>query len=120
MPTEPGGSGIGPSADGKKRGTDAFPAKGNSRHGLCTVALLPVVLSPAFAQSAVQAQEPRPARPLLEITASESSATVGPIGVGDLIDLNLYTSPASQPEFTEKVRVGSDGTIHLPLLGADA
>jgi len=117
MPTEPGGDGVGPSLTEKSEVRVHFLLKA-IRHGLCTVALLPVVLSPAFAQSVVQAQEPRPSTSPASDAASMSSATVGPIGVGDLIDLNLYTSPASQPEFTEKVRVGSDGTIHLPLLGA--
>jgi polysaccharide export outer membrane protein len=33
------------------------------------------------------------------------------------MDVNLFTSPAALPEFSQRVRVGSDGTIQLPLLG---
>ncbi len=33
------------------------------------------------------------------------------------MDVSLFTSPAQQAEFTERVRVGTDGTIRLPLLG---
>lgn len=40
------------------------------------------------------------------------------LGVGDLVEVDLFTSPSAQPEFSSKVRVGTDGTIQLPLLGA--
>jgi polysaccharide biosynthesis/export protein len=88
------------------------------KRGLCAGALLPVALSLAFGQSAIQKQPPKPTPSSVGDAASKASASGGPIGVGDLIDLSLFTSPATLPEFTEKARVGSDGTIHLPLLGA--
>lgn len=55
--------------------------------------------------------------------SSGSSSAVDPVpgaalGVGDLIEVDLFTAPAAQPEFSSKVRVGTDGTIQLPLLGA--
>ncbi len=88
------------------------------KQGLWATALLPVVLSSAIAQSGVPKRGPTSSTSAGAEAASLSGAKLGPIGVGDLLDVSLYTSPAAQPEFTEKARVGSDGTIHLPLLGA--
>ncbi len=49
---------------------------------------------------------------------NKAAAGGSALGVGDLVEVDLFTSPSAQPEFTSKVRVGTDGTIQLPLLGA--
>jgi len=87
------------------------------RRVICAAALFSLMLPVCFAQSTVQnsaVSKPPDKSP----TVATTTANGGPIGVGDLIEVDLFTSPAAQPEFTEKARVASDGTIQLPLMGA--
>src|SRR5438552_663833 len=71
---------------------------------------------PCFAQTNSSAGQPSSAQASSEIL---KPATVGgsALGVGDLVEVDLFTSPSAQPEFSSKVRVGTDGTIQLPMLG---
>jgi len=88
---------------------------------LLTIIMLGLTLATCAGQTTPTQQAAPAASPTAPASQPAPVAlSNGPIGVGDLIEVDLFTSPAAQAEFTEKVRVASNGTIQLPMLGSIA
>lgn len=83
----------------------------------CCGAVLIAVCIPGLGQAAAEDKSVQPNAGPAAIASTSAAGSAG-LGVGDLIEVDLFTAPSAQPEFSSKVRVGTDGTIQLPLLGA--
>ena len=89
------------------------------RFGVAALAMVLPMAAAGMGQSAAGDKAATSGGPSATATAGKVSIAGGaPIGIGDLIELSLYTAPSVQPEFDAKSRVGTDGTMQLPLLGA--
>lgn len=93
------------------------------RSGLVAVTAFGLVASGITQTPAAQllsASNPSPSTastPTAPVSAKPAAGS-STLGVGDLLEVNLFTSPSAQPEFQSKVRIGTDGTIQLPMLGS--